>query len=62
MKFEFSFKMTKEIKYLGEQSNQKLVCSQFIICFLRYLYTSFGKFFIGISWFDWFRSEDGPLE
>ena len=22
----------------------------------------YGKFFIGISWFDWFRSEDGPLE
>ena len=22
----------------------------------------YGKFFIGTSWFDWFRSEDGPLE
>ena len=22
----------------------------------------YGKFFIGVSWFDWFRSEDGPLE
>ena len=22
----------------------------------------FGKNLIGISWFDWFRSEDGPLE
>ena len=22
----------------------------------------FGRDFIGVSWFDWFRSEDGPLE
>ena len=22
----------------------------------------YGKYFIGISWFDWLRSEDGPLE
>ena len=22
----------------------------------------YGKLFIGLSWFDWFRSEDGPLE
>ena len=22
----------------------------------------YGKNFIGVSWFDWFRSEDGPLE
>ena len=22
----------------------------------------YGKIFIGVSWFDWLRSEDGPLE
>ena len=22
----------------------------------------YGKLLIGLSWFDWFRSEDGPLE
>ena len=32
----------------------------FIYCFVYIL--PYGKFFIGISWFDWLRSEDGPLE
>ena len=32
----------------------------FIYCFVYIL--PYGKFFIGISWFDWIRSEDGPLE
>ena len=26
------------------------------------IYFPMGNFFIGISWFDWLRSEDGPLE
>ena len=33
----------------------------FIIYFVVYV-LPYGKFFIGISWFDWLRSEDGPLE
>ena len=32
----------------------------FIYCFIYIL--PYGKFFIGISWFDWLKSEDGPLE
>ena len=32
----------------------------FIYCFV-YIFP-YGKMFIGISWFDWLRSEDGPLE
>ena len=32
----------------------------FIYGFLYIL--PYGKLFIGISWFEWFRSEDGPLE
>ena len=32
----------------------------FIYCFIYIL--PFGRDFIGISWFDWLRSEDGPLE
>ena len=32
----------------------------FIYCFVYIL--PYGKFFIGISWFDWLKSEDGPLE
>ena len=32
----------------------------FIYCFVYIL--PYGKLFIGISWFDWLRSEDGPLE
>lgn len=41
--------------------------SLFPICYLIFIYCfvyilPYGKFFIGISWFDWLRSEDGPLE
>jgi len=32
----------------------------FVYCFIYIL--PYGKAFIGISWFDWLRSEDGPLE
>jgi len=32
----------------------------FIYCFIYIL--PYGRNFIGISWFDWLRSEDGPLE
>ena len=32
----------------------------FIYLFLYIL--PYGKLLIGLSWFDWFRSEDGPLE
>ncbi len=32
----------------------------FIYCFIYIL--PFGRDIIGISWFDWLRSEDGPLE
>ena len=32
----------------------------FVYCFVYIL--PYGKFFIGVSWFDWLRSEDGPLE
>ena len=39
----------------------------FPIYYLLFIYffvyiLPYGKFFIGISWFDWLRSEDGPLE
>ena len=39
----------------------------FPIAYLIFIYglvyiLPFGKDIIGISWFDWFRSEDGPLE
>tara|TARA_Y100000991_G_C21902020_1_gene318494 strand:- start:148 stop:828 length:681 start_codon:yes stop_codon:yes gene_type:complete len=41
--------------------------SLFPIYYLIFIYgfvyiLPFGKDFIGISWFDWLRSEDGPLE
>ena len=41
--------------------------SLFPIYYLLFIYLfvyilPYGKFFIGISWFDWLRSEDGPLE
>ena len=32
----------------------------FIYCFIYIL--PYGKLIIGVSWFDWLRSEDGPLE
>ena len=41
--------------------------SLFPIYYLLFIYgfvyiLPYGKFFIGVSWFDWLRSEDGPLE
>ena len=41
--------------------------SLFPIYYLIFIYgfiyiLPYGKFLIGVSWFDWFRSEDGPLE
>ena len=41
--------------------------SLFPIFYLIFIYgfiyiLPYGKNFIGVSWFDWLRSEDGPLE
>ena len=57
--------MTKEIKtpwgkLIPEVSLFPIYYLLFIYCFV-YIFP-YGKFFIGISWFDWLRSEDGPLE
>ena len=57
--------MTKEIKtpwgkIIPEVSLFPLYYLLFIYCFVYIL--PYGKLFIGISWFDWLRSEDGPLE
>ena len=57
--------MSKEIKtpwgkIIPEVSLLPLYYLLFIYCFVYIL--PYGKFFIGISWFDWLRSEDGPLE
>ena len=57
--------MTKEIKtpwgkIIPEVSLFPIYYLIFIYCFVYIL--PYGKFFIGISWFDWLRSEDGPLE
>ena len=57
--------MTKEIKtpwgkILPEVSLIPIYYLLFIYCFVYIL--PYGKFFIGISWFDWLKSEDGPLE
>ena len=57
--------MTKEIKtpwgkIIPEVSLFPIYYLFFIYCFIYIL--PYGKFFIGVSWFDWFRSEDGPLE
>ena len=57
--------MIKEIKtpwgkIIPEVSLFPIYYLLFIYCFI-YILPS-GKFFIGISWFDWLRSEDGPLE
>ena len=57
--------MSKEIKtawgkILPEVSLFPIYYLLFIYCFVYIL--PYGKFFIGVSWFDWFRSEDGPLE
>ena len=57
--------MPKEIKtpwgkIIPEVSLFPIYYLLFIYCFVYIL--PYGKIFIGISWFDWFRSEDGPLE
>ena len=57
--------MIKEIKtpwgkIIPEVSLLPIYYLLFIYCFVYIL--PYGKFFIGISWFDWLRSEDGPLE
>ena len=57
--------MSKEIKtpwgkIIPEVSLFPIYYLLFIYCFVYIL--PYGKFFIGISWFDWLRSEDGPLE
>ena len=57
--------MIKEIKtpwgkIIPEVSLFPIYYLIFIYCFV-YIFP-YGKFFIGISWFDWLRSEDGPLE
>ena len=57
--------MPKEIKtpwgkIIAEVSLFPIYYLLFIYCFV-YIFP-YGKIFIGISWFDWFRSEDGPLE
>ena len=57
--------MNKEIKtpwgkIIPEVSLFPIFYLLFIYCFVYIL--PYGKFFIGISWFDWLRSEDGPLE
>ena len=41
--------------------------SLFPIYYLLFMYGfvyifPYGKNLVGVSWFDWFRSEDGPLE
>ena len=57
--------MTKEIKTAWGKITPKV--NLFPIYYLFFIYglvyiLPYGKFFIGISWFDWLRSEDGPLE
>ena len=57
--------MSKEIetpwgKITPEVSLFPLYYLLFIYGFVYIL--PFGKDFIGISWFDWMRQEDGPLE
>ena len=57
--------MTKELKtpwgkIIPEVSLLPIYYLLFIYSFVYIL--PYGKFFIGVSWFDWLRSEDGPLE
>ena len=57
--------MNKEIKTPWGKIKPEV--SLFPIYYLIFIYflvyiLPYGKFFIGISWFDWLRSEDGPLE
>ena len=57
--------MTREIKTPWGKIIPEV--SLFPIYYLLFIYgfiyiLPYGKALIGISWFDWFRSEDGPLE
>ena len=57
--------MSKEIKtpwgkIIPEVSLFPIYYLLFIYCFIYIL--PYGKALIGLSWFDWLRSEDGPLE
>tara|TARA_B100000161_G_scaffold29810_1_gene17734 strand:- start:938 stop:1621 length:684 start_codon:yes stop_codon:yes gene_type:complete len=57
--------MSKEIKTPFGSINTEV--SLFPIYYLIFIYgfvyiLPYGKILIGISWFDWLRSEDGPLE
>ena len=57
--------MAKEIKTPWGKITSEV--NLFPIYYLFFIYglvyiLPYGKFFIGISWFDWLRSEDGPLE
>ncbi len=57
--------MTKELKTPWGKIIPEV--SLLPICYLLFIYgfvyiLPYGKFFIGVSWFDWLRSEDGPLE
>ena len=64
LNFDSLFYMIKEIKtpwgkIIPEVSLFPIYYLLFIYCFIYIL--PYGKFFVGISWFDWLRSEDGPL-
>ena len=57
--------MSKEIKTPWGKIIPEV--SLFPLYYLIFIYglvyiLPYGKFFIGVSWFDWLRSEDGPLE
>ena len=57
--------MPKTIKTPWGELSPKV--SLFPIYYLIFIYgfiyiLPYGRNFLGISWFDWFRSEDGPLE
>ena len=57
--------MNKEIKTPWGKIKPEV--NLFPIYYLLFVYLlvyilPYGKFFIGISWFDWLKSEDGPLE
>ena len=57
--------MPKEIKTTWGTITPEV--SLFPIYYLFFIYgfvyiLPYGKDLIGLSWFDWFRSEDGPLE
>ena len=57
--------MPKEIKTSWGQitSDVSLVPIYYLMFIYGFIYIlPYGRDLIGISWFDWFRSEDGPLE